>query len=205
MKVNQQKSQLLCISASKHDQVHSYIRPRIGLEAVETVSGDNLKIIGFSFNGDPTVNFHVQKMIEKFRPCFWSLRRLKKTGMPKEDLLFIYQTTIRPIAEFACVTFGPMLSIELTKAVECLQLVAFKIIFGTYVSYRTAIETYDLETLEERRYKRIRKFAEKTVLQTRYKHWFPLNPPTQYNIRNPKKYYEAPARTRDFIIAQYFL
>ena len=74
MQVNQAKTQLLCISASIHDVVTCYIQPQVNGEIKETVSSDELKILGFKFNGVPSVKFHVADMCSRFRAKLWSLR-----------------------------------------------------------------------------------------------------------------------------------
>ena len=77
MKVNQQKTQLLCISAAIHDEVVSYIRPMVNGNQIESMSTDRLKIVGFNFSSSPDVSFHVAELCVKFKCKLWSLRELK--------------------------------------------------------------------------------------------------------------------------------
>ena len=196
MVVNQKKTQLLCISASVNDETSSYIRPTIDGLCSETCSSSSLKILGFSFNGRPTVNYHVDSMCKKFRLSLWSLRKLRRAGMKHYDLLGIYKTILRPIIEFACCTYGPMLNAALENDIERLQLRAFKIVFGVNVSYGTALANSETETLSERRNKLIEKFAHKTYQNPRYRNtWFPPAIQTPYITRNPKTLLEENSRT----------
>ena len=191
MIVNQQKTQMLTISAAVHDNVLTYIRPIVEGNSTETVSGEHLKILGFNFGTSPTVNLHVSIMCGKFRAKLWSLRKLKRAGMGWTDLHFIYTRVLRPIIEYASVTYGPMLSLEMSKEIERLQLHVMKIVHGNTVSYNTVIKETDLKTLQERRSEKIEKFARKTVSNLRFSaNWFPLNPPSGHNIRKPKIYLE---------------
>ena len=196
MLVNQEKTQILCISAAIYDNVTAYIRPKVDGVVTETLSGPTLRIVGFNFDCSPTVKYHVESMCNKFRAKIWSLRKLKRGGMGQGDMLFIYSSVLRPIVEFACVTYGPMLTADLTSKVEKLQLRAMKIIYGFRVSYRTVLEMTSLQTLQERRDERIRKFAVKTAANPRFaERWFPKNPPPAHNIRKPKIYHEENSRT----------
>lgn len=196
MRVNQGKTQLLCISASVHDDVLSYIRPCVGGGQVESLSTDSLKIVGFTFERSPSVRLHIKLMCENFRAKLWSLRKLRRAGMGSDDLLVIYKASLRPIIEFACVTYGPMLTSEMSESIESLQLRSMKIVYGTRVSYRTVIDQTGLKTLEQRRYERIVKFAQKTANSPLFKErWFPKNRPLLHNLRETKTYLEEHART----------
>ena len=196
MIVNQEKTQLLCISASLNDNVASYIRPNTRGQISETISGNELKILGFTFGRSPSVLCHVDKFCKKFRSHLWSLRHLKRNGMSQQDMLDIYKCTLRPVIEFADVTYGPMLTGAMSENIEKLQLRVMKIVYGTEVSYRTIIESGTVERLSARREAHITKFAGKTSRNERYQErWFPRARTTNHNTRKPKKYLEEKART----------
>ena len=196
MRVNQKKTQMLCITANSSDVVVSYMRPRVAGVVEETVSTDSLKILGFHFDRSPTVNCHVSMLCKKFRVKLWSVRVLKKAGIGPADMLNIYKCTVRPIIEFAAATYGPMLTQEQKKMIERLQLRVMKIIYGLTVSYRTVLEATGLQTLEERRCEIVRKFAEKTSNNERFREkWFPKNHDTNHLTRFPKVYREENCRT----------
>ena len=80
MKVNQAKTQLLCISASNSSDISSYIKH--GNQKI--VSGQELKILGFKFSTQPTVKLHVSYMLEKARKKLWILRHVKKAGVGED-------------------------------------------------------------------------------------------------------------------------
>lgn len=162
----------------------------------ETNSSDHLKIVGFNFNSAPSVSHHVRTVCKKFRAALWSLRELRDAGMNQEDLIYIYSTVLRPVIEFACVTYGPMLTNDLSLEIERLQLRAAKIAYGPYVSYSTVLRETDLDTLESRRNTRIRRFAEKTLSNPRFaSRWFPLSQKHQHDTRHTRKFLEENART----------
>ena len=92
MKVNQGKTQLLCVHANRDSEVSSYIRAGNG----EICSGVTLKILGFTFSNKPDATHHVTQVIEKFYTRLWTLRFLKSGGMTKKSLTVIYNSVIRP-------------------------------------------------------------------------------------------------------------
>ena len=196
MKVNQKKTQLLCLSAAINDTIASYIRPTIDGKCTETVSSDTLKILGFHFDSRPTVLYHIRTVCQKFRSKLWSLRKLKRTGMSQPDLLVTYTSVLRPIIEFASPTYGPMLSADMANQLERLQLKAMKIVYGDTISYGTVLEMTTLETLAERREKTIGKFAQQCLKNPKYSaSWFPPSERGRYETRHQKKYVEEKCRT----------
>ena len=196
MRVNQKKTQILCMSAALNDDVAAYIRPLVGGGVIETTSTDSLKIVGFTFSNKPNVGLHVQTMCSKFLCKLWGFRKLKSSGMSQGDLLTVYTSVLRPIIEFASPTYGPMLTQDLCNKIEQLQLRAMKIVYGSCVSYGTVLRMTKLETLEKRRINAIKNFAVKTAANPRFsERWFPLNDNAHYNIRCPKQYLEFPSKT----------
>ena len=96
MRVNQKKTQILCVSAAINDDVSAYIRPRVGGEMIETISSESLKIVGFTFSNKPTVNLHIQLMCNKFRRKLWGFQKLRASGTSQGDLLTVYTSVLRP-------------------------------------------------------------------------------------------------------------
>ena len=88
MKVNQDKTQMLCINANKINEVESYIKKPDSNERIE--STDKLKILGFTFNKEPNAVAQVATIVDKFYGRLWTLRFHKKSGMGKADLHKVY-------------------------------------------------------------------------------------------------------------------
>ena len=157
MKVNADKTQLICISSNPHSDIRSYIRH----DGKEMQSVNELKILGFWFSNKPTVELHIRKLEEKFRSRLWTLRKLKKNGMDNTDLLTVFKTVVRSIADFAAPTYHSLLSKTQTESLEKLQRRALKIIYGHSVPYSKCLELSGLDTLDNRREKLVKNFAEK--------------------------------------------
>ena len=100
MKVNEKKTQLLCISTAIESEVSSYIRLA---EEEKIDSSGSLKILGFYFGTKPDVSEHVKNLIRKYRTRSWSMVNLKKAGLSKDNLLALYKILVRPVLDYAFV------------------------------------------------------------------------------------------------------
>ena len=94
----------------------------------------------------------------KVAPHLYFLRQLKHAKVATNDLLSFYTTCIRPVAEYACpvfhTTLRQYLSIKkkyLSDQLERLQKRAVRIISTNDLSYRQAIEVFNIPTLYDRR------------------------------------------------------
>ena len=137
---------MLCVSGSS-GKINSYMKTGNS----RLVSGQTLKILGFTFGTRPTAHAHLNAMLPKLRRRLWILSHLKNAGMKKTGLVRVYFSLIRPVAEFACVVYHTLLSEEQSAAIEKIQLRAFKIIYGELISYQTVLRTNGYKTMKERR------------------------------------------------------
>ena len=193
MQVNAAKTQLLCISGNNAYNVRSYIRPT---ENEEITSGDELKILGFWFGTRPNVDVHVGKLLTKFRARLWSLRHLKKSGMCSRDLLYVYNSILKPVLDFAAPAYHSLLTVTQTESLERLQKKALSIIYGQQFSYLEAMAVSNLCTLKERREELTKNFALAALKNPRYSDgWFPQKPPKHYDTRMNRPYEEDIVRT----------
>ena len=112
--------------------------------------------------------------------------------MKPHQLVKIYFSLIRSIADFACVVYHSLFNEKQSDAIEEVQLPAFKI----RVSYRTVLNNMNFKTLKERRIKLLWKFAIKAAGNRRFlSTWFPLNHTVDYEMRARKIYKEFHPRT----------
>ena len=133
-----------------------------------------MKVLGFTFGSTPTVRQHVMTIRKKFRQRFWTLFNLKKNGFTKEELVRVYKTCIRPVAEYLDVVYHSMLTDDMDEELDRLQNHALRIIFGPGKGGRTLRGLAGVETLRERRVAHCDKFAAKCAESSRYGDWFPL-------------------------------
>lgn len=112
MTVNTNKTQLLCVSSAIDSKVSSYIRPNDGSKVVTM---DKMKILGFYFGPKPNVDAHIMELQRKVRQRGWIIRNLKRAGLPQNDLLKCYYSLIRPVLDYCCQVYHPMLNGQQTE------------------------------------------------------------------------------------------
>ena len=189
MVVNEKKTNILCIS----DALSFKPRARLSLCGSEMCSGDSLKLLGFTFSGNPTVNTHVEMLIKRLRSRTWALSKLRRAGFSERELVKFYCGAIRPVAEYATPAFHSMIPGYLAAALERQQTQALKNIFGPDLSAREMRKRAGIETLQKRRERATLKFAEKAVKSPRFGRWFPLR--STRATRSTRPYLEIVSRT----------
>ena len=73
---------------------------------------DKIKALGMIFSNRPTMDEHVQFMARKIRSRFWTLRNLKNSGFTNDELVKVYKTIIKPVADYACTVYHSSLTDE---------------------------------------------------------------------------------------------
>ena len=118
---------------------------------------------------------NTQNMTSKANKRLWILRRLKHLGANHEDLLEVYTKQIRCVLELAVPAWQSSISQAEKTTIERVQKCAAHIILGDlYESYRDALKTLNLDSLETRRQKLTLKFALKAEKNNKFKTWFKL-------------------------------
>ena len=116
--------------------------------------------------------------------------------MCQADLLFTYKSSIRPLLDFASVSYHALLNGKQAAELEQLQLRAMKVVFGEHVAYSTVLESGLIEELHKRRETLFRKFAYKAASNPRFSSWFPENGEVGHDLRRREKY-EIPRLNTD--------
>ena len=195
MRVNERKTQMLCIHSCINNELSTYIKPN-EVDSIESTS--ELKILGFKFNNKPDASFHVSKLIDKFYSRMWTLRFLKRGGMAPADLIKVYETIIRPAIEYSSVVYHTLIPQYQAEKLEALQRMVYKIIYGHNNNYEDMLEDGRVERLEERREKNILKFAKKSLNNERFsRKWFPVVVRPEREVRDTTRrpYLERKCRT----------
>ena len=118
------------------------------------------------------------------------LRRVASFGAKVEDLKTIYILFVRSQLEQSAVVWSSSLTEQNKADLERVQRSALRIILGPkYESYKKALATLDLETLEERREYLCLRFAQKCTKNEKTYQMFPLKRKMhQMDTRNKEKY-----------------
>ena len=189
--VNSKKTAIITISGARSYQARTHIYDNEGTRIDST---ENLKILGFIFNNNATVNDQVEALIRKTNMRTWTLRELANSGFTETERLKVYTTMIRPVLEYSNVIYHSMLTQELEEKLENVQARALKNIYGHVYSKRQVLQMSGLQTLKERREAACLKFANKMVLNPRFAGWFPKRR-LRGRQSDREAYVEYPART----------
>ena len=85
------------------------------------------------------------------------------------------------------------------SSIERVQKAALQVILGPhYSSYRSALESVSLLTLEERRENLCKKFAVKASKNSKHKEWFKVNPKVTITRQKQPFYCPVISRTKRF-------
>ena len=189
MVINTGKSKIMIFNPSPHyDCTPKLTLPVMGGEYLEVV--ESFKLLGVIIRTDLKWCDNTDFICQKGYSRLWMLRRLKGLGATLDEMLDVYQKQVRSVLEMAVPVWHPALTLKDTKQIERFQKCAFYIILGGgYISYKNALEIFEIESLEKRRAKICEKFAMKCFKSPRFSTWFYLNDhaETPHNTRSHKR------------------
>ena len=171
MKVNTDKTGMVCFSDALAYKAEAFIEDADGQRLR---CGETMKALGMRFSSRPDMSAHVEWVAKNMRMRLWMLRNLKRSGFNTEELVTVYKTMIRPVADYACVVYHSSLTDEQDELLERVQAQALKCIFGPFKSGRVLRGEACIETLRSRRIVLCDKFARKSLSNPRFSHWFPV-------------------------------
>ena len=148
MKLNAKKTNMLCISDSLNFKARCYIEDRDGVRIEST---EKMKMLGWHFSSRPTVAAYIDVLKRRFRERYWTLRHLKLNGFTEPDLVKMYTSIVRPVADYMMEVYHSMLTDRQDEEIERLRTHALRCIYGPRISGRKLREMADLPTLRERR------------------------------------------------------
>ena len=154
--------------------------------ATEHQSSDKMKLLGFNFSTSTSMGPHVEEIKKKVHRRVWTLINLKRAGVKEKDILTVYYSIIRSVIEYASVIYHSMLTKEQSNALESLQKMCVRVIFGWEESYErtynSIMSLYNIQSLHERRVLHCIKFAKKCTESDVFSSWFPLNHNKKHNL-----------------------
>ena len=171
MKINAEKTQLICVSDAVNYNISSYINT--DEQTIRSV--DSMKILGFIFGKKPNVSSHIDYIIDKFNKSIWTIIHLMRAKIDNNVLLKVYTVMLRPFLEYCAPVFNSMLTCEQIDRLERQQKRVLKIIYGFNLSYNELLEKSNLPPLSVRREEACSSFAEKLVASERFNQLFPKN------------------------------
>ena len=118
--------------------------------------------------------------------------------MGQNELVKIYETVLRPSAEYSSIIYGPLIPEYISTKLESVQRQAYKIIHGWDVDYEGLVAGGTVETLKKRRAEATLRFAIKTAASPRFgPTWYKENVVVNREVRatTRNKYVEQKCRT----------
>ena len=167
-------------------------------QAIDRVS--SYKLLGLHVTDTLRWNDHVSSICTKAAQRLHFLKQLKHAGMSAADLLYFYQTVIRPVAEYACVVWHSSLTKGQTNELESIQRRAMKIIFS-YKSDNMVDALNTLPSLCERRDQLTKQFFTNLLTPSSYLHHIipeKRSDDITSRLRNAKQYYTSLARSERY-------
>ena len=137
------------------------------------------------------------------------ITKLKYAGLSQKKLINIYCLFVRSAAEYCSVVWHENLTQEQSNAIERIQVVALKIILGKdcprkddgHCDYPQLLRICKLDSLFDRRKKRMLIFGRKCIKHHNLSRLFPINTANiqdPHNIRNPELFQVNYARTSSY-------
>ena len=158
----------------------------------QLTSGTSLKMLGFTFSPEPNINMQVDNLIKKANKRYFLMLRYKRAGLPTSKLKDIYGSVIRSCLEYSVPVYHPQLNQYQTDQLEKVQKRSLRLIYGYDKSYSDLLQLSGLNSLEDRRIVQFRRFANNSLKNKKYQHWFPLNKNIRTG-RHTNKYLEETA------------
>jgi len=129
------------------------------------------------------------------------MKQLRKAGVSQDDLMFYYQSVVRPVLEFACPCWHLNLTKEQTKQLEDVQRRALQVIFSN-IPYDKVRRTHNIPTLAERRVDLSRTFFKRIIRDNWNVLWYllpaMLDPQLTARLRCARQYSTIYARTNRY-------
>ena len=121
----------------------------IAAKPVQRVS--EYKFLGVTVNSTMKWDDHVAVITSKAAKRLWFLKKLKRAGVVREDLVYFCQAVVRPTLGYACPAWHTSLTKEQTKSLEDIQRRALQVIVGN-IPYEEACCKLNLPRLADRRH-----------------------------------------------------
>ena len=180
MKINFDKTKIIVFNPCKKTD----FMPNIVIDDHELEVVNETRLLGLTLRSYMKWISNTNNMVSKANKRLWILRRLKNLGAKIPDLLDVYTKQIRIVLELAVPAWQGAISKAEKIDLERIQKSACHILLGSdYTTYKHALQTLQLETLEDRRVRLALKFGLKAEKHPKFQKWFKANVKS-HNTRN---------------------
>ena len=183
MKLNLPKTKLMLFNPCKSKD----FMPEFEIENTRIDLVEQTRLLGVVLTSNLSWSANTDSIVERCQKKMWTLRRLKKLGANRDDLIDIYIKQIRSIAEFAVPVWNSSLIGEDVASLERIQKTALNIILAEqYESYTSSLRITCLLKLSTRRRKICIKFAKRSQKHSKFSRWFKPNTRRTPRIKQPR-------------------
>ena len=165
--------------------------PKINLGGQQLEVVEQIRLLGVTIRSDLKWSSNTTNIVQRAVNKLWVIRRLKKFGANRDELIDLYTKYCRSILEYAVPVWHSSITAYESNDIERVQKMALHLILGEkYKSYDVALEIVGLETLQSRRAKLCLNFALKAEKNDKFKHWFRQK--SKVSTRQPVEKYWGP-------------
>ena len=159
--------------------------PALQITGTELKVVSKTKLLGLTVQSYLSWQTQINNMVSKVSRRLYMLSRLRRFGVPSEDLISVYMGYVRTICEYAAPVWHSSITVDQSKKLERIQKRVCRIILSSkYQSYTETLNRLELQTLEDRRLHLCHRFGKKKFLQSKqYNEWSPPPNPKIHSIR----------------------
>ena len=155
--------------------------PPLSIDGSQLKLVNSVSLLGAKLSDDLKWTLNTENIITKCNAKLYMLSKLKAFKVARQDLIKIWTTFIRPIAEYVAPLWHSSLTIFEREKIERLQKRALRIILGgDYPGYESALQVLNLPSLITRREVLTKKFAKSILKSNKHRK---LLPQKRANVR----------------------
>jgi hypothetical protein len=143
MKINTKKTKEMQLRPNRKNPLPAL---QLNGQPIERVA--SYKLLGLHVMDDLRWSVHISAICSRAAQRLHFLRQLKRAAVSSSDLIYYYQSVIRPVVEYACVVWHSSITKKQSELIERVQYRAAKIIFGYD---NDALKALALPSLSDRR------------------------------------------------------
>ena len=148
--------------------------PPLTIESSQLNLVKSVSLLGAKVRDDLKWSLNTENITTKCSAKLYMLSKLKAFKVSRQDLVKIWTTFIRPIAEYVAPLWHSSLTITEQTKIERLQKRALRIIMGAeYPGYDSALDMLNLPSLKARREGLTKKFAKSLLTSTKHRKLLP--------------------------------
>ena len=142
----------MLLNAAKSNTITFTLKKQLDIQPItignsEVVDNSSVKLLGVTFDSHLKFAKHVDSIIEKCRPAFHAICKLRKAGVNNQSLIMFYKARIIPLLTYAAPCWYPLLGINDKERLEKYQRHCLRIIYPFHDSSNSRLTCAGLKTI----------------------------------------------------------